>query len=57
MKRSVSVVVLGDIGHSPRMKNHARCLANDGVDVDHCGHNANAIFKSFFFIIQKYLFS
>ena len=45
MKRTVSVVVLGDIGHSPRMKNHARCLANDGVDVRMIGYGGASIEK------------
>ena len=45
MKRTVSVVVLGDIGHSPRMKNHARCLANDGIDVRLVGYGGASLEK------------
>ena len=33
----VAVVVLGDLGRSPRMQCHARALGNAGFDVDLIG--------------------
>ena len=35
----VSVIVLGDLGRSPRMLYHAEALANEGVDVDLIGYD------------------
>jgi beta-1,4-mannosyltransferase len=35
----VAIVVLGDLGRSPRMLYHARALAAAGVDVDLVGHS------------------
>src|SRR5262245_40154721 len=40
----VTVLVLGDLGRSPRMQYHALALAQRGVEVDivaHCGHDPN----------------
>lgn len=37
-KKRVVIVVLGDIGHSPRMCYHAESFANKGYDVDLCGY-------------------
>jgi hypothetical protein len=36
--RRVAVLVLGDVGRSPRMQNHAVSLATAGWDVDLIGH-------------------
>ena len=38
MERSAYVVVVGDIGRSPRMCNHAVSLANEGFDVTMVGY-------------------
>jgi len=37
-KKSVAVVVLGDIGRSPRMQYHALSLCREGYDVDFVGY-------------------
>lgn len=37
-KKSVCVVVVGDIGRSPRMQYHALSLAKEGFDVDIVGY-------------------
>lgn len=37
----VAVLVLGDIGRSPRMQNHAVCLAKAGWNVDLIGFRGN----------------
>lgn len=37
-KKSVCVVVVGDIGRSPRMQYHALSLAKEGFDVDVVGY-------------------
>ena len=42
-KRRVAVLVLGDIGHSPRMQNHALCLADSGFDVDFLGYTESEV--------------
>lgn len=36
--RRVAIVVLGDLGRSPRMQYHALALANDGAEVDLIGY-------------------
>ncbi|KTW30457.1 chitobiosyldiphosphodolichol beta-1,4 mannosyltransferase [Pneumocystis jirovecii RU7] len=41
-KRSVCLVVLGDIGRSPRMQYHALSLAQHGFEVDLVGYRANS---------------
>ena len=42
MKEHVAVVVVGDIGRSPRMQYHSLSLANDGnYNVDLIGVNGN----------------
>lgn len=38
IKKRVCVVVLGDIGRSPRMQYHARSFINEGFDVDMIGY-------------------
>lgn len=38
-RRRAIVLVLGDIGRSPRMMYHARSLARGGVDVELCGYD------------------
>lgn len=37
-RKRVCVVVLGDIGHSPRMQYHVRSLLQHGCDVDLIGY-------------------
>ncbi|KAK9876717.1 hypothetical protein WA026_014956 [Henosepilachna vigintioctopunctata] len=37
-RKNIKIVVLGDIGHSPRMTNHAVCLAEKGHTVDIIGY-------------------
>ena len=37
-KELVSVLVLGDLGHSPRMQNHVTCLVALGIQVDFIGY-------------------
>ena len=39
----VAVVVLGDLGRSPRMQYHARALAKSGVNVDLVGESGAAV--------------
>lgn len=49
------VLVLGDLGRSPRMLYHARSLAKGGLDVDLCGYDGecltNALNRCFIIII------
>lgn len=46
-KTTVQVLVLGDIGRSPRMQNHAISIANSGAKVDLIGyHGMVAVLKS-----------
>lgn len=40
-KRTI-VLVLGDLARSPRMLNHARSLAQGGLDVDLCGYDGKS---------------
>lgn len=40
-RKRVCVVVVGDIGHSPRMQMHALSLARSGFDVDLIGYNSS----------------
>ena len=42
------MVVLGDIGRSPRIKNHALELANNGYQVDFVGY-----IGILYFMLQK----
>lgn len=46
------VLVLGDLGRSPRMLYHAQSLAKGGLDVDLCGYDgeywANAMFRYYY---------
>ncbi|KAJ1342614.1 hypothetical protein BSLG_002712 [Batrachochytrium salamandrivorans] len=42
-KRRVVVLVLGDLGHSPRMQNHALSLAQSGFTVDFIGYNESPL--------------
>jgi len=39
----VTVVVLGDLGRSPRMRYHALALADSGVEVDLIGYAGSAL--------------
>ncbi|RKP34834.1 hypothetical protein BJ085DRAFT_43369 [Dimargaris cristalligena] len=41
MPNRVCIVVLGDIGRSPRMQNHALSLAENGLDVDLVGYRGS----------------
>ncbi|KAG5519577.1 hypothetical protein PMAC_001732 [Pneumocystis sp. 'macacae'] len=43
-KRSVCLVVLGDIGRSPRMQYHALSLAQHGFEVDLVGYRGSSVF-------------
>ena len=43
MKKTVAVVVLGDLGRSPRMSNHALSLANEGLDVKMIGYDGASL--------------
>lgn len=38
IKRNVAIVVLGDLGHSPRMCNHALSFARANFNVELCGY-------------------
>lgn len=37
-KKRIVIYVLGDIGHSPRMCNHAKSFASKGFQVEFCGY-------------------
>lgn len=37
-KKDITIMVLGDLGHSPRMTYHALSLANQGYQVNLCGY-------------------
>lgn len=41
------VLVLGDLGRSPRMMYHARSLARGNVEVDLCGYDDEGMFCLF----------
>ena len=43
MQQTVAVVVLGDLGRSPRMKNHAISLANEGFNVKMIGYGGSSL--------------
>ena len=43
MQQTVAVVVLGDLGRSPRMKNHAVSLANEGFNVKMIGYGGSSL--------------
>ena len=42
-KKTVDVVVLGDLGRSPRMANHAISLANEGFNVQLVGYEGSQL--------------
>lgn len=42
-KRNVCVVVLGDIGRSPRMQYHAQSLIREGYNVDIIGYTDSPV--------------
>ncbi|KAL0213175.1 hypothetical protein RCL1_006801 [Eukaryota sp. TZLM3-RCL] len=42
----VAVIVLGDLGHSPRMSYHALSLANNGAQVDLIGYTGSDLHSS-----------
>lgn len=42
-KASVQILVLGDIGHSPRMQNHALSISKNGGRVDIIGYKESSI--------------
>lgn len=44
--KRVAVLVLGDIGRSPRMQNHATALAKGGWDVDLIGFKGNCCLRT-----------
>ena len=50
-KRTI-VLVLGDLARSPRMLNHARSLAQGGLDVDLCGYDG--MLTLFYFPFQQF---
>lgn len=41
-KKKACIVVLGDIGRSPRMQYHALSLVKEGFQVDIVGHGGSA---------------
>jgi len=43
----VTVLVLGDIGRSPRMRNHAVSFAENGYKVQHVGYAGTTPHRSF----------
>lgn len=45
--KRVCVVVLGDVGRSPRMQYHALSLAASGFDVDIIGYGGLPFWKCF----------
>ena len=45
MQKTVAVIVLGDLGRSPRMKNHALSLANEGFKVKMVGYGGSSLGK------------
>ena len=47
--RSVAILVLGDIGRSPRMMYHAQSFAENGFTTDLIGYGGMYIDKSTFF--------
>lgn len=47
---SVQVLVLGDIGRSPRMQYHALSIAKHGGRVDLIGYHGNGWFSSLVFV-------
>ena len=57
-KGSVQVVVLGDIGHSPRMQYHALSIANNNGHVDIVGylgkHTTCETRKELIFIVDRF---
>ena len=44
-KRRVAVLVLGDVGRSPRMQHHALSLAQEGFSVDLLGFGGSQPFQ------------
>lgn len=46
MRKRVAVIVLGDLGHSPRMQNHCLSLAGAGNDVDFVGYRGSTPHRS-----------
>ena len=44
IKARIQVLVLGDIGRSPRMQYHALRIADHGANVDLIGYNGNLLF-------------
>jgi beta-1,4-mannosyltransferase len=38
MTKRVGVIVLGDIGRSPRMQYHAESISGSGIDVEFIGY-------------------
>ena len=44
-KRRVTVLVLGDVGRSPRMQHHALSLADEGFSVDLLGFAGSQPFQ------------
>lgn len=55
-KRSVCLVVLGDIGRSPRMQYHALSLAQHGFEVDLVGYRGRFHLTNKHHLISKFRF-
>jgi hypothetical protein len=55
---SIQIVVLGDIGRSPRMQYHALSVAKHGGRVDIIGYKGNTCMRTRVFILEAFqLFS
>jgi beta-1,4-mannosyltransferase len=55
-EKRAMVVVLGDIGHSPRMQYHARSLMEHGYHVDMIGYSGNSYASSLFILLYLYTY-
>lgn len=54
--RRVCVLVLGDIGRSPRMQYHALSLSKHGYNVTFVGFLGTTVFFFFFFLLSSFFF-
>ena len=50
--KRVTLVVLGDIGRSPRMQYHALSFAKEGYDVDFVGYGGDRLMISVFILMH-----
>ena len=49
----VCILVLGDVGHSPRMQYHALSLAANNFNVDIVGYKGKMIFSVLFMLFNS----